>query len=215
MKLDNEQYEALYEEMIALNENNLDGKFFVYTINELKEQAVKYLKDEFFDEVTLNIFQEEETDISSLLNILWKDKGLYVFVGLHWETGYNLYHITEIFELQTDVTPLIFFGDEVAIENEKRKWFEQDNYIYTVWDYDSKLENVFYDDEPKDEDAILKSVILSHKEPYISFENTDCYISDYEFEKYRRTYSVKELRELDNHEFYEFLRQYAESEHLF
>lgn len=210
MKLNNEQYEALHVEMMALNEENIDGKFFVNTINELKKQAVKYLKDEYFDEETINNFQEEGTDISSLLNNLWKDKGIYVFVGLHWETGYNLYHITEIFELQTDVSPLIFFGDEVAIENEKRKWFEQDNYIYTVWDYDSNLETFYYCDEPEDNYAILKSLILSHNEPYMSFEDIHYYTHDYELEKYRRTYFIKELHELDNHEFYDFLRQYAE-----
>lgn len=70
--------------------------------------------------MTLDIYKEEGTDISSLLDIKWKGKGLYVFVGLHWTAGYHLYHITEVFELETEVDPLIFLGDKEAAEKEKR-----------------------------------------------------------------------------------------------
>ncbi|MDR4887547.1 hypothetical protein RGU12_08225 [Fredinandcohnia sp. QZ13] len=174
MVLDNGHYEALYEEMMDLNEENIDGIFFVNTITELKEQAVNYLKDEYFDKVTLDIYKEEGTDISSLLDIKWKGKGLYVFVGLHWTAGYHLYHITEVFELETEVDPLIFLGDKEAAEKEKKKWLEHDKYIYIVWNYNSNIEKVYYSNEPEDYDDILKSVILSNKESYIDYDNTDC-----------------------------------------
>ncbi|HCX50661.1 MAG TPA: hypothetical protein DG757_16880 [Bacillus sp. (in: Bacteria)] len=56
MVLTTSQYKELYDEMLAVNEENIQGMFFVSTKEELKEQAEQFLinkwkSDERYDEV--------------------------------------------------------------------------------------------------------------------------------------------------------------------
>ncbi|NHW17413.1 hypothetical protein HA071_26460, partial [Escherichia coli] len=46
MKLTNEQYEALYDEMKNINEENVEGEFYVSSPKESKGQAIQFLMDE-------------------------------------------------------------------------------------------------------------------------------------------------------------------------
>lgn len=194
--------------MLNVNEENINGEFYVSSMEELKMQAIKYLVlEREYD-------QEDVEDIE--LEIRFKEAGLYAFWGLDFIGEYMLAHITEIFETETGANPLIFLEDEKVIENERRKWYERGNFVYAVWNRDSELIRVCYNDEKEDEEAILKSLIMSYGEyDYNYNEDDSCfYISDYELEKFRRSYFITELRELDDYRFYEFLKQYSEREWL-
>jgi hypothetical protein len=46
MTLTKEDYAALYDEIMNVNEENVQGKFYVKTLEELKHQAIEFLKNE-------------------------------------------------------------------------------------------------------------------------------------------------------------------------
>lgn len=189
VKLTDNHYKELYEEIMNVNEENVQGKFFVSTVEELKMQAAKYLVEE------QEYDQEDVDDIK--FDISWKGEGLYSFWGLGFISDYSLAHITEIFEVETEVDPLIFLEDKDAIEMEKEKWYKSDNYIYIVSNHYSDHMEVYYNDEPLEEDDILESII-PHSEQHLNYHS-------------RGNYSVTELRQLDNYAFYELLRDHAKS----
>lgn len=188
VELANKHYKELYEEMMNVNEENVQGEFFVSSVEELKMQATNYLVDE------QEYDKEDVEDIE--FNIHWRGVGLYSFWGLGFISDYSLAHITEIFETETGVNPLIYLGNEAAIEIEKEKWYESDNFVYVVSNYYSDRIEVYYNDEPLEEDDNLKSIIPD-SEWGLNYH-------------YRGNYFVEELRQLDNYAFYEFLRYYAE-----
>lgn len=180
MELTTSQYKALYDEMLKVNEENIQGMFFVSTIEELKEQAEQFLinkwkSDERYDEV--DEYYEEVKEIE--FQIRWRGDGLYAFWGLDFISDYTLAHITEIFEAETEVNILIFLGDHEEIAKAKKEFYKYSSYIYAIWRTNSELVDVLYEDQILDE---------------ISYEK-----------KGLRYY----VNELDTYDFYEFLRQYA------
>lgn len=93
MELSYNQQKELYEEMLNVNEENINGEFYVSSMEELKMQAIKYLVlEREYD-------QEDVEDIE--LEIRFKEAGLYAFWGLDFIGEYMLAHITEIFETET------------------------------------------------------------------------------------------------------------------
>ncbi|WP_019154252.1 hypothetical protein [Robertmurraya massiliosenegalensis] len=77
MILNKKDYDALYEELMLINEENYQGKFYVTNVKDLEEQALQFLIDE-------NYIDEKDKDIDEnlSLNISWKGEGMYCFLGL-------------------------------------------------------------------------------------------------------------------------------------
>lgn len=187
MELTRTQYKAIYDEILRVNEENIQGMFFVSTKEELKERAKQFLinkweSDERYDEDDEDDeYYEEIKEIE--FEIRWKGDGLYAFWGLNFISGYTLAHITEIFEAETEVNTQIFLGNHEEIAKAKKELYEYSSYVYAVWRTSSELVDVIYEDQILDE---------------ISYE-----------EKGLKYYVVTELNELDTYDFYEFLRRYA------
>lgn len=184
MNLTNLQYKALYEEMLEVNEEIIQGMFLVSNEEELKEQAMQFLINKWKDEEKYDDDDEYYDEIRDIeLNIRWDEDGLYAFWGLDFGSGYTLAHITEIFEVETNVSHLIFLENEEEIEKKKKELYSSydSSYIYAVW----KL---------------------------ITFELIDVLYLDEELDKNHNKhlfyYIVTEIRELDYYSFYDFLRQY-------
>jgi hypothetical protein len=175
MTLTKEDYAALYDEMMDVNEENVQGEFYVSTLEELKHQAIEFLKNEHdYDE-------EDLEDIE--LEIRWKGEGLYCFWGLGFTNDYCVAHITEIFENETGVDYRIFLGDEKVIEQTKQELLNRHNFVYAVYVVygfnNVSLVEVVYSNDPIDKED----------ENWLG-------------------YSIQEIREMDNQEFYQFLKDY-------
>ena len=99
------------------------------------------------------------------------------------KNNYCVAHITEIFENETGVDYRIFLGDEKVIEQKKQELLNEDNFVYAIYKVfgfnDVSLVKVVYSDDPIDK----------------------------EDEKWLN-YSIQEIREMDNQEFYQFLKDY-------
>lgn len=185
MNLTIAQYKALYEEMLEVNEENMQGMFFVSTKEELKVLAKQYLINKWKSE---NYYEEDayyyEDAEEVVLEIRWKGEGLYTFWGLDFTGEYTLAHITEIFDDETTVNHLIFLENEEEIEKKKKELYSSydSSYIYAVWKpITLELIDVLYLDEELDK---------NHN-------------------KHLLYYIVTEIRELDHYSFYDFLRQYS------
>ena len=185
MNLTIAQYKELYEEMLEVNEENIQGMFFVSTEEELKVLAKQYLINKWKSE---NYYEEDayyyEDAEEVVLEIRWKGEGLYTFWGLDFTGEYTLAHITEIFDAETNVNHLIFLENEEEIEKKKKELYSSydSSYIYTVWKpITLNLVDVLYLDEELD------------------INNN----------KHLLYYIVTEIRELDHYSFYDFLRQYS------
>lgn len=185
MNLTIAQYKALYEEMLEVNEENIQGMFFVSNEKELKEQAMQFLINKWKDEEKYDDDDEYYDEIRDIeLNIRWDEDGLYAFWGLDFGSGYTLAHITEIFEVETNVSHLIFLENEEEIEKKKKELYlsYDSSYIYAVWKpITLKLVDVLYLDEELD--------INNNKHLFY--------------------YAVTEVSELDHYNFYDFLRQHS------
>jgi hypothetical protein len=175
MTLTKEDYAALYDEIMNVNEENVQGKFYVNTLEELKHQAIEFLK---------NKYDYDEEDLEDIeLEIHWKGEGLYCFRGLGFITEYCVEHITEIFENETGVDYRIFLGDEKVIEQTKQELLNRHNFVYAVYVVygfnNVSLVEVVYSNDPIDKED----------ENWLG-------------------YSIQEIREMDNQEFYQFLKDY-------
>ncbi|WP_077701948.1 hypothetical protein [Virgibacillus dokdonensis] len=139
MELSHNEQKELYEEMLNVNEENIEGAFFVSSIEELKRKAIEFLMIELeYDQMDL-----EDID----LEIRWKGKGLYSFWGRYFTNNHSLVHISEIFEDETEVLTSIFLGNLTAIERERSKWYEYGDFIYAIWNNCFDLVEVVYSDE--------------------------------------------------------------------
>lgn len=183
MNLTIAQYKELYEEMLEVNEENIQGMFFVSTEEELKVLAMQFLINKWKSEN----YYEEDADYSEdaedvVLEIRWKGEGLYSFWGLDFTGEYTLAHITEIFDAETNVNHLIFLENEEEIEKRKKELYSSydSSYIYAVW-----------------KPIILKLVDVLYLDEELDINNN----------KHLFYYIVTEIRELDYYSFYDFLRQ--------
>ncbi|OXB93026.1 hypothetical protein [Parageobacillus galactosidasius] len=117
------------------------------------------------------------------MKIHWKGEGLYCFRGLGFITEYCVEYITEIFENETGVDYRIFLGDEKVIEQTKQELLNRHNFVYAVYVVygfnNVSLVEVVYSNDPIDKED----------ENWLG-------------------YSIQEIREMDNQEFYQFLKDY-------
>lgn len=188
MKLTMSQYLELHNELLEVNEENIQGVFFVSTEEELAEQALEFLIDKWVDEENYEDLLNDETEYIEF-EIRWKGEGLYSFWGLDVTNEYTLAHIKEIFDAETNVSHLIFLENKIEIErkiNELYSFYDS-RYIYAVW-------------KP------------------ITFELIDVLYLDEELDKNHNIhllyYIVTEIRELDHYSFYDFLRKYSKLESI-
>jgi hypothetical protein len=192
MTLTKEDYAALYDEMTDVNEENVQGEFYVKTLEELKHQAIEFLKNEY------NYDEEDLEDIE--LETRWKGEGLYCFWGLGFTNDYCVAHITEIFETETGVDYRIFLGDEKVIEQKKQELLNEDNFVYAIYKVfgfnDVSLVKVVYSDVPLNDKEVYEEL---ESIGYAQSKHDDgCWIN----------HSIQEIREMDNQEFYQFLKDY-------
>ncbi|MYL47833.1 hypothetical protein GLV94_19535 [Virgibacillus halodenitrificans] len=115
-------YDMLYDEVLYINDENIQGEFYVDTNEELDKAALNYLMD--------NSIIEDEDDANFKLK--WSGKGLYCFWGLGFGSDYSVAHIEEIFKAETDFDPLVFLGDSEKIEMERQKFYQDASYVYVV-----------------------------------------------------------------------------------
>jgi hypothetical protein len=98
-------------------------------------------------------------------------------------TEYCVEHITEIFENETGVDYRIFLGDEKVVEQTKQKLLNGNNFVYAIYKVygfnNVSLVAVEYSDDPIDKED----------ENWLG-------------------YSIQEVREMDNQELYQFLKDY-------
>ena len=131
-----------------------------------------------------NKYDYDEEDLEDIeLEIHWKGEGLYCFRVLGFITEYCVEYITEIFENETGVDYRIFLGDEKVIEQTKQKLLNRNNFVYAIYKVygfnNVSLVDVEYSDDPIDKED----------ENWLG-------------------YSIQEIREMDNQEFYQFLKDY-------
>lgn len=139
MELSQNMQKELYEEMLNVNEDNIEGEFFASSIEDLKSQVIEFLMiDLKYDPMDL-----ENID----LDIRWKGEGLYSFWGHYFTDTHLLAHIAEIFETETEVHPSIFLGNQTLIKHERSKWYDIGNFVYVIWNNQFELVDVVYSDE--------------------------------------------------------------------
>ncbi|MCM3031504.1 hypothetical protein [Niallia sp. MER 6] len=182
MILNKKDYDALYEELMLINEENYQGKFYVTNVKDLEEQALQFLIDE-------NYIDEKDKDIDENLSlkISWKGEGMYCFSGLGFIHEYSLKNVIDLFETETEVSHKIFLGDHNEIEKAKSKFTN----VYVEWNIDIFSQTFSIKEIIEDKKAINNSRSLSNKE---NSQQKNC-----EFES---------IKEMDNNTFYEFLKQY-------
>lgn len=182
MILNNDDYDALYEELMLANEENYQGKFYVTSLGDLEEQAVQFLKEEnYVDE------EYQYIDANFSLKIFWKGEGLYCFCGLGFINQYFLNHVVDLFEAETGVSHKIYLGDHKEIEKTKNNFTN----VFVEWDID------------------INNKTFSIKEVIEDIKNTDIPKSLSDKENYQgRNCELESIKEMDNEIFYEFLKQY-------
>lgn len=185
MNLTIAQYKALYEEAVEVNEENIQGMFFVSTEEELKALAMQFLINKWKSENNYEedvYYYEDAEDV--VLEIRWREDGLYSFWGLGFTGIYTLAHITEIFDAETNVSHVIFLENEEEIEKRKKELYSNydSSYIY----------------------AVRKPITLELIDVLFLDEKLDINNNKHLF-----YYIVTEVSELDYYNFYDFLRQYS------
>jgi len=136
MNLTIAQYKALYEEMLEVNEENIQGMFVVSKEEELKVLAMQFLinkwKNENYYEQDASYYEDAEVVV---VEIRRKEEGLYSFWGLGFTGKCTLAHITEIFDAETNVSHIIFLENEGEIEKGKKELYSayDSRYTYAVF----------------------------------------------------------------------------------
>ncbi|MCK6205755.1 hypothetical protein KZX50_09930 [Bacillus infantis] len=186
MILNKNDYEALYEELKLVNEENYQGNFYVTRFEDLEEQAMQFLINEnYIDD------ENEDNDQNVSLNISWKGEGLYCFCGLGFINKYSLNHIVDLFEAETEVSHKIYLGDHNEIEKAKNNFTN----VHVVWNIDVvtktySLEEIIESEKPTNTSGILSE--LSKRKGNRQWGN----------------HEVEIIKDMNNETFYEFLKQY-------
>ncbi|WP_368658432.1 hypothetical protein AB3Z07_02610 [Metabacillus halosaccharovorans] len=149
MILNKKDYDALYEELMLINEENYQGKFYVTNVKDLEEQALQFLRDE----------KDKDIDENLSLKISWKGEGMYCFSGLGFIHEYSLKNVIDLFETETEVSHKIFLGDHNEIEKAKSKFTN----VYVKWNIDIFSQTFSIKEIIEDKKAINNSRSLSNK----------------------------------------------------
>lgn len=185
-KLNKADYEKLYQYVLEVNDENIEGAFYVETVDELKEKAYEYVMNNV-NGMTYSLREDLLSEIDDLIeegysheeaiqhvkenfidDLRWQGEGMYHFWGLGFIKEVTIANTVEIFEAETEGFDYqVFLGNSQAIEKMKKELFgydeDKEEYIYLI----------FY---------------VNHGRPYDPLE----YITDIRSEKPLKEYEVFE-----------------------
>lgn len=153
MEFTKEMLRKLSDYVDRINEENVDGEFFVESFEELQQKVVRHLIEKEISEVFVD---ETEEDILGNIEIKWCGAGLYRFHGVYDRYEW-VNNILEIFDLETGgLNPLMLFGDKEAIQNFISEMVDDDEYLYIAFDHQGVPFDMEFSYEKLDgEDSII------------------------------------------------------------
>jgi hypothetical protein len=155
-KLNKADYEKLYQYVLEVNDENIEGAFYVETVDELKEKAYEYVMNNV-NGITYSLREDLLSEIDDLIeegysheeaiqhvkenfidDLRWQREGMYHFWGFGFIEEVTIANTVEIFEAETEgFNYQVFLGNGQAIEKMKKRLFgydeDKEEYIYSIF----------------------------------------------------------------------------------
>ncbi len=154
MKLTKEDYEKFQEYLLSINEENIDGAFFVKNEEDLKKQVFEYVMNE---DNNLSLRETIQWEIENLLeegnnkgevvekvietfidDLRWTGEGMYHLWGIHFTSDVTVANTVEIFEAETGgFDHQAYLGNRDALEQVGTKILGANSYVYLIYSVDT------------------------------------------------------------------------------